>query len=335
MLLGLSNSSGRALCRRTFGKQVHSQSIKRSSRGAATMEPQTLQMPSLSGFMQRIKECNEGMEAFSTLKPFLVNGKKVGHFKPEFVEHLSHYPSVFHVSESQVSLASELDTPEKRTAQVARVLEELRDKKVIGGWRNELYPVTSSFYDKPELLVERAAATHFGMKAYGVHCNGYVVDETGRYKLWVAKRSMSKPNWPGKLDHIAAGGQPHNLSPTANIIKECEEEASIPLELARTAKPVGAVSYTTISSVGLKPDVLFTFDIQLPLGFTPKPQDGEVEYFELWPIERVAQTVANTTDFKTNCNLVIIDFMLRHGLIGPDQEGYLDLVRGMRNGDCS
>eukprot|EP00983_Pelagomonas_calceolata_P017580 551163-Pelagomonas_calceolata.AAC.2 len=78
------------------------------------------------------------------------------------------------------------------------------------------------------------------------------------------------------LDHIAAGGQPHNLSPTANIIKECEEEASIPLELARTAKPVGAVSYTTISSVGLKPDVLFTFDIQLPLGFTPKPQDGEV-----------------------------------------------------------
>eukprot|EP00983_Pelagomonas_calceolata_P089206 1157291-Pelagomonas_calceolata.AAC.1 len=37
----------------------------------------------------------------------------------------------------------------------AGVLEELRDKKVIGGWRNELYPVTSSFYDKPELLVSR------------------------------------------------------------------------------------------------------------------------------------------------------------------------------------
>jgi len=46
-------------------------------------------------------------------------------------------------------------------------------------------------------------------------------------------------------DHIVAGGQPHGLSPTANIIKECEEEASIPLELARTLKPVGAVSYTT------------------------------------------------------------------------------------------
>lgn len=25
--------------------------------------------------------------------------------------------------------------------------------------------------------------------------------------MWVARRSMSKPNWPGKLDHIAAGGQ--------------------------------------------------------------------------------------------------------------------------------
>lgn len=77
-------------------------------------------------------------------------------------------------------------------------------------------------------------------------------------------------------DHIVAGGQPSDLTPTENIIKECSEEASIPLELARTAKPVGAVSYTTISSTGLKPDVLFTFDIQLPHDFTPQPQDGEV-----------------------------------------------------------
>lgn len=46
-------------------------------------------------------------------------------------------------------------------------------------------------------------------------------------------------------DHIVAGGQPSDMTPTDNIIKECGEEASMPLELARTAKPVGAVSYTT------------------------------------------------------------------------------------------
>lgn len=45
----------------------------------------------------------------------------------------------------------------------------------------------------------------------------------------------------------------------------------------------------------------------------------QVEEFALWPIERVAHTVATTTEFKTNCNLVIIDFLVRHGFITPDQ----------------
>ena len=54
-------------------------------------------------------------------------------------------------------------------------------------------------------------------------------------------------------DHIVAGGQPHGISPFDNVIKECEEEASIPLELAQLAKSVGAVfnwnSSFTISSL--------------------------------------------------------------------------------------
>lgn len=39
--------------------------------------------------------------------------------------------------------------------------------------------------------------------------------------------------------------QPHGLSPSDNVVKECQEEASIPPALAATAKPVGAVSYMT------------------------------------------------------------------------------------------
>ena len=42
-------------------------------------------------------------------------------------------------------------------------------------------------------------------------------------------------------DHIVAGGQPYGISPFDNVIKECEEEASIPLELARLAKSVGTI----------------------------------------------------------------------------------------------
>lgn len=45
----------------------------------------------------------------------------------------------------------------------------------------------------------------------GVHINGYITLPDGSKELWVAKRSSNKPTWPGKLDHIAAGGQPHGL----------------------------------------------------------------------------------------------------------------------------
>jgi hypothetical protein len=62
---------------------------------------------------------------------------------------------------------------------------------------------------------------------------------------------------------------------------------------------------------------------------------AQVEEFMLWPVQRVAEVVAGGTEFKTNCNLVIIDFLLRHGLLSPDQPGYLQLVRGVRQGDCT
>jgi hypothetical protein len=78
---------------------------------------------------------------------------------------------------------------------------------MFSGWRNELYPVTAAFDAQPALLLERAAAPFFGIRAYGVHVNGYVVEADGSKKLWVARRSASKQTWPGKLDHIVAGGQ--------------------------------------------------------------------------------------------------------------------------------
>jgi hypothetical protein len=43
----------------------------------------------------------------------------------------------------------------------------------------------------------------------------------------------------------------------------------------------------------------------------------------------VAEIVRETEEFKANCNLVIIDFLIRHGLLDPDQEDYTRLVTGL------
>ena len=70
--------------------------------------------------------------------------------------------------------------------------------------------------------------------------------------------------------------QPSDITCAANVVKECGEEAGIPPELAARAIPVGYVSYVSLSGEGLKPDVLFCYDLQLPADFQPVPHDDEV-----------------------------------------------------------
>ena len=66
---------------------------------------------------------------------------------------------------------------------------------------------------------------------------------------------------------------------------------------------------------GLRRDLLHCYDLELPQDFLPHAADGEVEEFELWPIERVMAAVRDTDSFKFNVNLVLIDLFRRHGLI--------------------
>jgi hypothetical protein len=58
--------------------------------------------------------------------------------------------------------------------------------------------------------------------------------------------------------------------------------------------------------------------------------DGEIEEFFLWPIERVMRELSGAANFKFNVAFVIIDFLIRHGFVGPEDPSYLDLVRRLR-----
>lgn len=60
----------------------------------------------------------------------------------------------------------------------------------------------------------------------------------------------------------------------------------------------------------------------------------QVEEFMLWDLERVAGVISGSQEYKPNCCLVIIDFLVRHGYITPEEPGYLDLVRSLRVGDA-
>ena len=147
--------------------------------------------------------------------------------------------------------------------------------------------------------------------------------------MWVGRRSKDKRNFPGKLDHLAAGGLPHGVELMINVAKECWEEAGIPEEISRRARSVGALTYCRETKKGLKPDTIYCYDLELPGDFVPQCTDGEMEYFDLLPLEDVQELVRDTDQFKLNCNLVIIDFLIRHGNLGPETDGFLDIVQGL------
>jgi hypothetical protein len=98
-------------------------------------------------------------------------------------------------------------------------------------------------------------------------------------------------------------------------VKEAEEEAAIPASLANQAVQVATITYAMERPEGLRRDLLYCYDLELPEDFFPRAADGEVETFELWPIERVLQTVRDTDEFKFNVNLVLIDLFQRQGLM--------------------
>jgi isopentenyldiphosphate isomerase len=209
------------------------------------------------------------------------------------------------------------------------VVRALEAEGIVKGRRNEYYPVGTGFAAPPLLAMERAAIPHFGVRAYGVHMNGYVRKRDGIH-MWIGRRAKDKHTYPGMLDNTVAGGQPMGIGLLENLIKECKEEAAIPEALARQAHGVGAITYCMEAEDGLKPDVQFCYDLELPADFTPRNADGEIDEFMLWPIERVAEIVRDTREFKFNCNLVIIDFLVRHGLIAPEHPDYLEIVAGLR-----
>ncbi|XP_057494263.1 nudix hydrolase 20, chloroplastic-like [Actinidia eriantha] len=296
----------------------------------------------LGGFFDKIEICNRGSEKRNEFISFVIEDQMVGYVHNGFAEYLRRFLDVFiffqnnsygNHADNCVTLHPNLATPEERTRAVADVVKCLGEE-LIPDIRNELYPVTSSFGIPAFFSLERAAAPYFGIKAYGVHMNGYV-ERAGKKYLWIGKRSELKPTYPGMLDHLVAGGLPHGISCVENLVKECEEEAGIPSSISNRAIPVGAVSYMDIDGYRYKRDVLFCYDLRLPEGFIPKNQDGEVESFKLIPVADAANVIRKTQFFKPNCNLVIIDFLFRHGFIRPEEFGYLKLLQSLRSGDCS
>jgi hypothetical protein len=279
-------------------------------------------------YLDHIRRCN--VHDMTDYIPWFVGGRRAGYVLPEIATRLAAFPSVFEIRDGCPSIVDGLTTLDARTEAMEEVLAKLREDGLGCTRRDEPYAVVERVGGPSLMTVDRTAASILGIISTGFHMNGTVGSGPDR-AMWIARRSLTKITFPGQLDNIVAGGQPATISVAENVIKECREEADIPANLARLARPVGLISYTMAVPGGLRRHAMYVYDLDMPEDFTPRPFDGEVESFQLMAIGDVADIVRTSLDaFKFNCSLVVIDFLIRHGLITPDDPDYFDLVTRLR-----
>jgi 8-oxo-dGTP pyrophosphatase MutT (NUDIX family) len=277
--------------------------------------------------LRHIENCNR----FSPdrFRPLLFGTQRIGFVRHDIARHLNQFPGTFAVTEDAVRLVASGDF-EAISGAVDRIAERLTQDGIITKWRNECFAVTPRWGEPPLFKIDRGAVPVFGVKAYGVHLNGYQREPDGTIRLWIGRRAPDKKVEPNKLDNLVAGGigYPHGIADT--LIKEADEEAGMSADLASRAVPRGHVAYRMEWGPGTRDDVLYVYDLETPADFVPRNGDGELVAFDLMDAHEVLDRVRDTDDFKFNVNLIIIDFALRHGLIDHREPDYHALVEGLR-----
>jgi len=278
------------------------------------------------GYLRHIKKCNN----FTTIDkiPFMIDGTQVGWIKDIYTSYLLD-SGIFVKEKDSISFKNQYDTFESRNKASENFAKQAFKDGISNIFMAESFAARKTPTSKPLCLIDRSIASMFGIITFGQHLNGYVKTKDG-LKMWIARRSKTKGFYAGKLDHIVAGGLPYGISLKENLYKECLEEANIDIELAAQAKSVGIVHYRYEYRLGASEDILYCYDLQLPENFIPTCNDDEVEEFYLLDIEEVADIVKTTDEFKLNCNLVIIDFLVRHGYISDENDDYIKIVQGLR-----
>lgn len=247
---------------------------------------------------------------------------------------------------------------------------EGEDFRIMGALDyNDSLPSPSSGGDSPPqrslVQLRRSAAGLFGIANRGAHMTMYVRDDEDDIRIWVPRRSRHLATYPGLLDNTVAGGVRADETPLECIVHEALEEASLPEAFVRQhVRACGAVTYVTQTGSGgpeggkpqqqqqqkmpdqqstvggydatslCVPDVIYVYDLEVPPAqadaVVPTPGDDEVESFSLWGVDGVVRAL-RAGEFKANTALVLIDFLVRHGLVTEDNEpDYLEIVTRLR-----
>lgn len=118
------------------------------------------------------------------------------------------------------------------------------------------------------------------------------------------------------------------------LVREASEEASLSQKMVQeNARACGMVSYFYLrderagGETGLcQPECEYVYDLELPPEVVPVPGDNEAVDFRLLTVEEVRAALAEGK-FKPNSAVVLLDFLVRHGILTSENEPrYIEVV---------
>ncbi|PYH40163.1 putative thiamine pyrophosphokinase [Aspergillus saccharolyticus JOP 1030-1] len=216
---------------------------------------------------------------------------------------------------------------------IAHQMERARELGVfpqLGRLRGEWFPIVGARFP---VAIDRSAFSMWGIIGQGVHMTVYTRNATG-WQFWIPQRNPNKSTYPGLLDNAVAGGMAMGETPRECLVREAGEEAGLSADVVeKEARAAGTVTWMNISDaraggqVGLiNPGVLFVYDLEINEQEVLRPVDGDVYAFHRMGMLEVKEALLRKR-FKPSSGAVMLDFLIRHGLVNPEEEKhYAEIV---------
>lgn len=286
----------------------------------------------------------------------LDNSVPVGYMLPEHAKQMKWENTGFHITtnERKIHLNPAVPFGEDVIEICRREFVALCEKNVenfngcFKKWlrqKSDYHPIRGLDAKLAGLVIASPARGIFGIVTTGVHMNMFTVIK-GKVHVWVSKRSQNV-TYAGKLDQLVAGAMDpqDEMDPLKTLRREAMEEAGLMVDLASnmvfdTGKFVGRVTAETQISFydqkdhiagseegHVEPGIRYTFDLQVDPAFVPYPSEPEsIDGFILKPVEEVKRDL-KMAEWKPNCGLVMLDFLLRKGEIGQEDDEHFGLLK--------
>lgn len=218
----------------------------------------------------------------------------------------------------------------KAIQELIDLARELRVFPRLGKKTAEQFPIVGARFD---IGIERSAFSLFGIIGRGAHMTVYTRTDSG-LKFWIPRRSAKKSTYPNMLDQAVAGGVSRGESPLECIIREAGEEAGLSPEAVREeAVAAGTVSWFNISDERaggeeglMNPGILYVYDLEVENEVDFKPVEDDIQKFTLMGLDQV-QIALRKGEFKPSCAMVMLDFLIRHGILTAENENdYEEIV---------